>query len=202
MPKIKTFITILLFLTIGMYSCLDTNNTSYDEEWKAYQEEVYSGIQTLKEEDGQYIYYEVTSESGLGRVYCRASDFITKRMTGNFDQKEPDVYGPATRSTPQKPVYITDSVIVRYQGWYYNTDGKFITFDGTEGDNNNNAQAGFRLGSVTDGFRTALMDMSVGEERIVCMPANMGYGSTAKGSIPAYTTLFFDIKLLELYQQP
>lgn len=204
MYKMKIIVVSLLFLSFTMYSCLSDKEETYDKEWRAYQEGVYDGIRDLKDKDGQSVYYAITSQSGLGQVYCRPSDFITKRMDGDFSQKEPNVYGTsATRALPQKPIYITDSVEVRYQGWLYALDGTLTIFDpGTEADKNNVPIAGFSLGSVVDGFRTALMDMTIDEERIVCIPYNMGYGVNAYSSIPGFTTLFFDVKLLKIYSQP
>lgn len=196
-------------------SCLsDNDDNKTDFTWKNYQDKVYDDIRVLSDANGR-IYTELKSESGDGSVYWKNSDFITERMQGDFNQERPEVY-PETRSSQPKPSAITDSVIIRYMGWYYNTDGEFTVFDGTEGISgnstsdpnigyNNNKVSGMSVSGVIDGFRTALMDMTINEERIICIPSNLAYGSTnqynsnGQITIPAYTTLFFDIKLLKIY---
>ena len=56
----------------------------------------------------------------------------------------------------------------------------------------------FRVSGTVDGFATMLQHMKVGEQVEVCIPQRLGYGATAQTSIPAYTTLWFRIKLLKI----
>lgn len=53
---------------------------------------------------------------------------------------------------------------------------------------------------VVKGLRYALQDMTVGEEREVIVPYNLGYGqfSHANGKIPPYSTLIFQVELLKI----
>lgn len=46
-----------------------------------------------------------------------------------------------------------------------------------------------------DGFTTALLNMHVGDHWQVFIPANLGYGSTAQTSIPAYSMLRFEMAM-------
>lgn len=199
---------LILFCSMSFSSCLSDDDDDVDYDWKNYQTSVYDNISTLSNSSGERIYTGLKSESGNGYVYWKSSDFITNRIKGDFNQKQPDVY-TLTRSTSVKPSALTDSVAVRYEGWYYDKDGEFVRFDGTEsisetkppyiGTNNNVTLLTSYLYNLTDGFRTTIMDMEINEERITCIPAILGYGSTATTSIPANTTLFFDIKLLKIY---
>lgn len=52
-------------------------------------------------------------------------------------------------------------------------------------------------GGFVDGFTTALMQMHDGDRWTVYIPYTLGYGATASsnGSIPAYSTLVFDVML-------
>ncbi len=50
-------------------------------------------------------------------------------------------------------------------------------------------------GQVIPGFDEGTFGMQVGETRIVKIPASMGYGATANGSIPANSTLVFVLTL-------
>lgn len=50
-------------------------------------------------------------------------------------------------------------------------------------------------GGYIDGFTTALLNMHVGDHWQVFTPANLGYGSETKTSIPAYSMLRFEMAL-------
>lgn len=56
-----------------------------------------------------------------------------------------------------------------------------------------------RVNSFVDGFATALQQMHVGDHWKVYIPYRLGYGSSA-GSIPAYSTLIFDLRLVAYYK--
>ncbi|KAE9381704.1 hypothetical protein N431DRAFT_359982 [Stipitochalara longipes BDJ] len=58
----------------------------------------------------------------------------------------------------------------------------------------------FKLGAgeVIKGWDIGVVGMSVGGERRLTIPANLAYGSKSIPSIPANSTLVFDIKLLEI----
>ena len=55
----------------------------------------------------------------------------------------------------------------------------------------------FAVNGVVDGFATALMHMSIGDRWEVYIPYQLGYGTQVQssGSIPAYSTLIFDVGL-------
>ena len=109
------------------------------------------------------------------------------------------------------PLY-TDQVKVLYTGWYKRADwnkgdvytdedGNRITnkivFDSTS--DRGNIPSVFRVAGVVDGFSTALQHMKVGDKWEVCIPWKLGYGATGQGNtIPAHTTLVFEIELLEV----
>ena len=48
-----------------------------------------------------------------------------------------------------------------------------------------------------DGFATALQHMHIGDQWRIYIPHQLGYGTTAKSSIPAYSTLIFDLVLID-----
>ena len=48
-----------------------------------------------------------------------------------------------------------------------------------------------------DGFSTALQYMHKGDRWLVYIPYNLGYGVTEKSGIPAYSTLIFDLVLID-----
>lgn len=54
-------------------------------------------------------------------------------------------------------------------------------------------------GQVIQGWEKGLLDMCPGERRKLTIPPEMGYGGRAMGSkIPAFSTLVFDVELLEI----
>ena len=53
-------------------------------------------------------------------------------------------------------------------------------------------------GRVIKGWDQGLMGMQVGGKRKLLVPAHLGYGERAVGSIPANANLVFEIELLEV----
>ena len=58
----------------------------------------------------------------------------------------------------------------------------------------------FAVSGVIDGFSTALQHMRIGDRWIVYMPYQLGYGTTELKSVPAYSTLVFDMTLAAFYR--
>ena len=53
-----------------------------------------------------------------------------------------------------------------------------------------------RLSDVIEGWQAALQKMHVGDNWIIYIPYAMGYGIKSFDSIPAYSTLIFEVELL------
>ena len=72
--------------------------------------------------------------------------------------------------------------------------------DGKEFDNSykRNCPEAFRLCDVIDGWQLALQQMHVGDKWIIYIPYELGYGSKACAGIPAFSTLIFEVELLEI----
>ena len=72
--------------------------------------------------------------------------------------------------------------------------------DGKEFDNSykRNCPEAFRLCDVIDGWQIALQQMHAGDKWMIYIPSEMGYGSQASGPIPAYSTLIFEVELLNV----
>ncbi|MDR2954217.1 MAG: FKBP-type peptidyl-prolyl cis-trans isomerase [Prevotella sp.] len=197
----KKLLTLLvLFSSLLMISCSDDDN-GIDEEWKSYNEDIYRKVVA----DPSFTARK--SSSGNGTVYWKWTDFFDKE-----DEKN-NVTAKGLKATENGTPYVTDSVIVRYEGWYYLKDGTKYVFDSTEGDNNAQVGRGLRLSyidsngslaGVVDGWRTMLTNMREGQAVEVCIPQELGYGSygnynsSGYQTLPGYTTLNFYIKLLKI----
>ena len=78
--------------------------------------------------------------------------------------------------------YVFDS---SYQGDYDVTTARPVTFC---------------VGALVDGFATALQHMHIGDQWRVYIPYQLGYGSSEKTGIPAFSTLVFDIALVNYFK--
>lgn len=102
------------------------------------------------------------------------------------------------------PLY-TDSVKVHYEGRLLPStsypDGYVFGKSFTGEFNPATAlPAKFAVSGMIDGFTTALQYMHIGDHWKVYIPYQLGYGSSASGSIPAYSTLVFDVTLVSYYR--
>ena len=82
----------------------------------------------------------------------------------------------------------TDRVNAKYEG---------RLIDGTVFDKSEEGIE-FPVTGVIEGWREVLQLMPVGSKWQVYIPAELGYGSRAAGSIPPYSALTFDIELLDI----
>ena len=109
----------------------------------------------------------------------------------------------------QKPL-VTDSVYVHYRGKLiprdayvqdttkYAVDGAIFdtSYYGEELNTETAIPVKFAIKDLVDGFQTALLNMHEWDRFEVIIPNKLGYGaSTSNSSIPAYSTLRFDIML-------
>lgn len=84
-------------------------------------------------------------------------------------------------------------VTVNYTGWL--TDG--TKFDSSlDSGKPFNFQLG--AGNVIKGWDEGVASMKVGGKRILVIPPDLGYGSSGQGSIPANSTLIFEVDLLDV----
>ena len=93
------------------------------------------------------------------------------------------------------------TVIVNYTGWLYDpskTDGKGLQFDTSVGTTPLTFAVG--TGQVIQGFDRGVTGMKVGGARRVIIPPSLGYGASRNNSIPPYSTLVFEIELVEVVE--
>lgn len=119
------------------------------------------------------------------------------------------------KSGDGKTPLFTDNVKINYTGWYKEYDWdkgdsytnengvkviNKIIFDTTKNTTTTDTPRIFGVNSVVDGFSTALQHMKVGDKWEVWMPWRLAYGANGSQAIPAYTTLVFEIELLDIIE--
>lgn len=88
-----------------------------------------------------------------------------------------------------------DMVVVHYTGWLTN---------GTKFDSSRDRgePSKFGVGQVIKGWTEGLQLMSPGARYKLVIPADLAYGDRATGSIPAGSTLVFDVELINVVRMP
>lgn len=213
---------VLLLAAVGMTSCSETDSTSSSSEkypndflnWQArndtYFESVYDKAQTaINNGDTEwYIFKSLSRSTGAS---SNKTDYIVVHVlsqdsasfNGQGHSEDPKATGyPATAAKP----LASDSVQVHYRGNLMPTDNYPLgkQFDTSwYGDYNLSYMRTtmFAVTGVIDGFATALQYMHIKDRWEVYIPYALGYGSTESTSIPAYSTLKFDITLMAINRQ-
>ena len=119
------------------------------------------------------------------------SDFLAKNMTeeGVITTESGLQYKVLKQGTGTTHPTASDSVKVHYQG---------SLIDGTIFDSSiaRGKPISFGLNQVIKGWTEGLQLMVVGEKTRLFIPAELGYGNRAAGSIPPGSVLIFDVELL------
>lgn len=123
-----------------------------------------------------------------------------------------------TVTSGETPLY-TDSVYTYYRGMLINeavfgaaTTPRYYTklyqsldiFDKNFAGEEPNAfesPTKFLVNGVVAGWREVLQRMKVGERWEIYVPWQQGYGSSVSGTIPAYSTLIFDVNLVSIIKK-
>ena len=172
---------VILLLSIFLFSSCDDKTETVDDRWKIENEAQFNTIANSSE------YKKLNSLAGNGFIMYK----VLKTGTGD-----------------RSPAF-NEQVKALHFGWYKNiwtkpdtfTDerGNFITnkiiFDTTS---KNNIAATFSVNGVVDGFSTALQHMKEGDKWEVWIPWKLGYGLNGTGAIRGYSTLVFEIELVEI----
>lgn len=125
---------------------------------------------------------------------------------GNVITPIPTVTPTATDNTPADSVQIQDIKVGT--GAEVKTGDKLSVnytgtlTDGTKFDSSYDRNQPFTFtvgsGQVIKGWDQGIIGMKVGGTRQLTIPPSLGYGETASGSIPANSTLIFQIELLQI----
>ena len=144
-------------------------------------------------------YVEKLAGSSLKKIKTYTKDQQTAGSVSDYIYVEVLENGSGTTC----PLY-TDTVRVAYRGHYMPTDtyADGLVFDQSYVGEFNWNTAGF-VSSVAfgfvDGFTTALMNMHVGDRWRVYIPYALGYGSSSNNGVLAYSTLVFDLAMVDFW---
>lgn len=160
-----------LFIT----ACSDDDDT-WDNytEWRDANNAFFEEQKFLMTPEGTNYYTTITSPSNS------AAHVLIKYLTDR--SKTVGNLSPMSNST----------VTVKYIGKLYNGEA----FDSSY--NQVDSVLNFNLLSVIPGWTIALQDMRVGDSARIVIPSGQGYGASTTGAIPPYSTLVFDVKLVDI----
>lgn len=131
-------------------------------------------------------------------------------VAGSKKGTEPKAAEPqASQSTSQLPAGLKVETLQQGTGDRTAQNGDTLSMryvgtfeDGTTFDSNIAAQEPFAFtlgaGEVIKGWDLGLVGMKVGEKRKLVIGPDLGYGSRARGPIPANSTLVFDVQLVDI----
>ena len=193
MKNILWILGLLFSVSLAVTSCEETEGVVDPYyKWQERNERYIDSIaEVAKANPGEWrviLSYKITPD--LNNLQQKTSDHIYCRLLEK---------GEGT----MKPIY-TDSVITHYRGKLIPLyDGSEVVFDQSfKGELNTETAVpvGFGVGEVIVGWTTALQEMVEGDRWEVYIPQGLGYGQTGSGnSIPAHSTLIFDMKLEKFY---
>lgn len=170
---------ILLLGVVAITSCSDDNESTWDEyeDWRNENVAFYDEQKFLMTPQGTN-YYQTLSPSwnSSGQILIR---YLNDRSltAGNLS--------PLLNST----------VDVKYIGRLYTGEAFDSSYNQTAyGDSIFRAQPSGLIG----GWQIALLNMNVGDSVEIVVPYNMGYGSSGSGAVKPYSTLIFNLKLVDI----
>lgn len=172
------------------------------------------------EEEGEYDNWQSRNEHFIDSIASVAKSnrdgswtvLKSFALSDNFPMTEASQYyiyvqKQESGSGAESPLY-ADSVRVHYCGRLIPTSAhpQGYVFDKSYSTNTFNPLTDvptlFCVGQTVVGFATALMNMVEGDRWKVYIPYQLGYGTTtsSSSSVPAYSTLIFDIQLAKIYK--
>lgn len=198
-----------LFLSVFAFVACDENEATFDkyESWqqrnKVYFEQVADtarrAIAAAKAEYGDQ--WEQYCDWRMYQAYTKP---VTTKLTDSICVKVLE-----TGTGKGCPLY-TDTVRVHYRGTLMPTkdiiNGKDTVVQDVFDysfvpplDLNLAFPKLFGVSGTIAGFGTALQYMHCGDRWMVYIPETLGYGSTAQNKIPAYSTIMFDVTLVNYF---
>ena len=201
----KRFIALSILwvaaLTV-LCSCSETKETSEYSNWEERNSDY---IESIAQQCAQFRSQGVTVDNAQENQMFRE---LHMPLSPLLPAAPGNPFVPAVPAGPLLPVFpfFTDSVYVNYRLRLIPTDnypeGQVMdqSYKTAKLDPDINIPAAFQVSSCVKGVSTALMYMNCGDIWRIYIPQGLGYGSSPKtgSSIPEYSTLIFDLNLVEI----
>jgi len=143
-------------------------------------------------DDPATIEFEVIDEVSFASQFITAANDTFDFSLGNFTEMSTGVWFQDLTVGVGDTAVIGDTVFVRYNGWL--RDGQLFD-DGA-------FSYTFLRPGVIAGFQFGMQGMQPGGERLVLVPPEWGYGTTAAGAIYPGAVLVFNIGLDSIHAVP
>lgn len=194
--QLKTLFYLLLPLlgagVVGV-SCSESEdeNTEY-ENWQQRNETFFASLEdSLNSNPTMWMKFKSYTKDTAMNTGMQTDFIYAKKVITGYEQPKDTL----------RPLF-NDSVRVSYRGRLIPSASyaEGYTFDSTVFGTYNlktNSTARFKVSGLVDGFATALLHMTRFDTWRVYIPWKLGYGSTTSNSIPAYSTLIFDLTLYD-----
>lgn len=196
------FLAVALFAVFGLASCSEEDDTVEEfPNWQARNDAFFNSLtdsvlnllelnpartdwkrikswsksDSIEGSNSDYIIVKVIEEGNPASATPLYTDTVTVHYLGRLLPSVSYPYG-----------YVFDQ---SYYGNYYDDVSKPLQMAiGNSGGN-----------MLVDGFATALQHMRRGDHWMVYIPYQLGYGSQSQTGVPAYSTLIFDLRLVDFW---
>lgn len=196
------FLAVALFAVFGLASCSEEDDTVEEfPNWQARNDAFFNSLtdsvmnllelnpartdwkrikswsksDSIEGSNSDYIIVNVIEEGDAASATPLYTDTVTVHYLGRLLPSVSYPYG-----------YVFDQ---SYYGNYYDDVSKPLQMAiGNSGGN-----------MLVDGFATALQYMRRGDHWMVYIPYQLGYGSQSQTGVPAYSTLIFDLRLVDFW---
>lgn len=196
------FLAVALFAVFGLASCSEEDDTVEEfPNWQARNDAFFNSLtdsvlnllelnpartdwkrikswsksDSMEGSNSDYIIVNVIEEGDPASATPLYTDTVTVHYLGRLLSSVSYPYG-----------YVFDQ---SYYGNYYDDVSKPLQMAiGNSGGN-----------MLVDGFATALQHMRRGDHWMVYIPYQLGYGSQSQTGVPAYSTLIFDLRLVDFW---
>lgn len=193
--KIKHYLLFLLCAATApvlLSSCSETDDTENDfADWQNRNNEYFSAI------------YETAKADVSGKWLVLKNYSLNDNVAG--DATNSIVVEKIVNGTGSGCPMYSDSVLINYRGRLMPSDAYpdgYVFDESYNGDNDTTTAKPSQMyvGGLVDGMTTALQHMHIGDKWRIYIPYRLGYGTAAQSSIPAYSTLVFDVRLVAYYR--
>ena len=198
MKRSSAIFTIVLAVIITAFSsCKETAVFDDHANWQSRNSEFISSRASAYSSTVP----ETPAKGDLFKILSFKLDPEKSWGNGSFVYCEVLEQGTGTESP-----YYTDSIRINYRVRLIPTDyypeGQVVdqSFKTANLDPTVNIPSSFLVSGVIDGVTTAVMHMHCGDYWRLIIPSGLGYGTNDKGTIPAHSTLIFEVNLTEIAQ--